>query len=298
MKRTGRFIFEISGLILLFCAVAGMLPGMPAGTAQEKKAETPQAKAAEKYPTGYTDTPFLPDGKWRVHDISRPHPPVVTPGTFSTAAQPGQPPSDAIVLFDGKDLSQWVAAGPAGSTKPAAWKVENGYMEVVPGMSGIVSKEKFGDCQIHVEWASPKEIQGASQGRGNSGIEIMSRYEIQVLDSYNNVTYADGQAGAMYGQYPPLVNAVRPPGEWNVYDIVFEAPRFADGKLVKPATATVFLNGILLHNRMEFLGVTAHRAVAKYVPHGSEEPLRLQNHTNPVRFRNVWVRKLGSYDQP
>jgi hypothetical protein len=297
MKPTARLILSISVLTLLLGAAAVFLAQDPAA-AQEKKPAGQPAAQSEKYPIGYSDTPYLPDGKWRVHDIDRPRPRVITPGTSSTAAQPGLPPSDAIVLFDGKDLSQWLGAGPGGNTMPPAWKVENGYMEVTPGAPGLISKEKLGDCQIHVEWAAPKEIQGASQGRGNSGILIMSRYEIQVLDSYNNVTYADGQAGAMYGQYPPLVNAVRPPGEWNFYDIVFEAPRFTDGKLVKPATATVFLNGVLLHNRMEFIGQTGHKVVAKYSPHAAEEPLSLQNHSNPIRYRNIWVRKLRGYDQP
>ena len=246
-------------------------------------------------PVGYTDTPFLPGGKWRVHDLNRPHPPVVNPGTGVPPEQPGRPPSDAVVLFDGKDLSQWLEQGEgAGSANPGAprWKVENGYMEVVPKTGSIVSKEKFGDCQIHVEWASPREVQSSSQGRGNSGVLIMSRYEIQVLDSYENVTYADGQASAVYGQQPPLVNASRPPGEWQAYDIVWEAPRFDGDKLVKPAYVTVFHNGVLVHHHQEVLGAVQHRAVAKYRPHGAEEPLLLQNHSNPVRYRNVWVRRL------
>src|SRR5512136_231750 len=194
-------------------------------------------------PIGYTDTPFLPGGKWRVHDLNRPHPPVVNPGTASTPEQPGRPPSDAVVLFDGKDLSQWLEQGEGGGSanpRPPRWRVENGYMEVVPKTGSIISKEKFGDAQIHVEWASPKEVKSSSQGRGNSGVLIMSRYEIQVLDSYENVTYADGQASAVYGQWPPLVNASRPPGEWQAYDIVWEAPRFDGEKLVRPAFVTVF----------------------------------------------------------
>jgi hypothetical protein len=246
-------------------------------------------------PIGYTDTPFLPGGKWRVHDLNRPHPPVVNPGTASTPDQPGRPPSDAAVLFDGKDLSQWLEQGERGGSanpRPARWKVENGYLEVVPKTGSIISKEKFGDCQIHVEWASPKEVKSSSQGRGNSGVLIMSRYEIQVLDSYENVTYADGQASAVYGQWPPLVNASRPPGEWQTYDIVWEAPRFEGEKLVKPAYVTVFHNGVLVHNHREVLGAVQHRAVAQYKAHGAEEPLLLQNHSNPVRYRNVWVRRL------
>ena len=176
----------------------------------------------------YDDTPMLPGGKWRVHDGDRPQPRVVDPG--STPDAPGRPPSDAVVLFDGTDLSGWV-----GRDGEAQWKVENGYMEVVGGTGNILSREHFGDCQLHLEWAEPAEVRGDSQGRGNSGVFLMDKYEIQVLDGYDNPTYADGQCGAIYGQYPPLVNPCRPPGEWQSYDIVFEAPRWnADGKLEKP----------------------------------------------------------------
>src|ERR1700730_9965409 len=215
-------------------------------------------------PLGYTDTPVLPGQKWRVHDIDRPHPHVVTPG-----AQPGSPPSDAVVLFDGKDLSKWA---------PSKWKLENGYVEVVGGTGDLVSKEKFGDAQIHVEWASPSEITGTSQWRGNSGILIMHLYEIQVLDSYNTPTYADGQAASIYGQWPPLVNASRKPGEWQSYDIVFDAPRFANGKLGKNAYSTVFHNGVLMHNHQKIIGPSPHGKVAVSSAHGPEEPLGLQDH--------------------
>jgi len=180
----------------------------------------------------------------------------VTPG-----AQYGQPPSDAIVLFDGKNTSQWVEMGKresAGKTLPVSWKVENGYLECVPRVGDIATKEKFGDMQLHVEWASPVEIQGESQNRGNSGILLMSRYEVQVLDSWNNKTYADGQAGAIYGWWPPLVNASRKPGEWQTYDIMFEAPRFADGKIQKPPYVTLIHNGVLLHHHQEIGGPMAH----------------------------------------
>ncbi len=250
-------------------------------------AQTPQAK---DHRLGYDNTPFLPDGKWRVHDVTRPRPPVVTPG-----AQPGSPPSDAIVLFDGTDLSKWVTDVKGEPTAPK-WKVEKGYMEVVDKAGGIRTKEKFGDIQLHVEWASPAEVKGDSQARGNSGVLLMSRYEVQVMDSYDNPTYADGQAGAIYGQTPPLVNACRKPGEWQTYDIVFEAPRFDGGKLVKPAYVTLIQNGVLIHNRREVLGTTPHAKLGTYTAHG-EEPLELQNHHNPVRFRNVWVRRLKGYDQ-
>jgi len=245
---------------------------------------------------GFEDTPMLPGQPWHVHDDSRPHPRVVTP-----AVESGGAPSDAIVLFDGKDLSAWTSHAStithAGSSGAPEWKVENGYVEAVPRTGDIATKEKFGDCQLHVEWAAPSEIRGNSQGRGNSGIIFMSRYEIQVLDSYDNPTYADGQAGAIYGQWPPLVNPARKPGEWQSYDIVFEAPRFKGEQIDRPAYFTVFLNGVLLHNHKESLGETVYRAVAHYTAHAAEEPLVLQNHGARVRFRNIWVRRLGGYDE-
>ena len=241
---------------------------------------------------GYDDTPYLPDGKWRVHDVTRPRPPVITPGSESSQEKPGRPPSDAVVLFDGKDLSNWVAYARAQQQEPK-WKVENGYMEVVRGTGSLRTKENFGDIQLHIEWAAPAEIRGKSQDRGNSGVILMSRYEIQVLDSYDNPTYADGQAASMYGQWPPLVNASRKPGEWQIYDIVFEAPRFAGDKVAKPGYATVFHNGILVQNHQPFIGRTPHAQVGTYAAHGAEEPLELQNHGSAVRFRNIWIRRLN-----
>lgn len=243
---------------------------------------------------GYDDTPYIPNQKWRVHDVSRPRPPLITPGTESSQDRPGRPPSDAVVLFNGTDLSQWVGSARNGQPMPAGWKVENGYMEVVPGKGSLNTKEKFGDIQLHVEWAAPAEIKGKSQERGNSGIILMSRYEVQVLDSNGNETYADGQAAAMYGQHPPMVNASRKPGEWQMYDIVFEAPKFEGDKLVKPAYATVFHNGVLMQNHQAFLGDTPHAKNGVYKPHGAEEPLQLQNHNAPVRYRNIWVRRLNA----
>jgi hypothetical protein len=242
----------------------------------------PQQRTA---PTGYSDTPYLPDQKWRVHDIDRPRPPMVTPGA------PTQPPSDAIVLFDGKNLDHW-------TSKPPGWIVRDGYTEMVTGVGDLVSKEKFGDCQIHVEWAAPEVIDGTSQWRGNSGIMLMGRYEIQVLDSWDNPTYADGQAAAMYGQYPPLVNASRKPGEWQSYDIVFEAPRFEGGKLTKPGYVTLFHNGVLVHHHQAIIGGTEHKKVPVYKPHEAEGPIAIQNHDTHTRFRNIWVRRLKGYDQP
>jgi hypothetical protein len=227
---------------------------------------------------------------------------VIDPGTVSTPETPGKPPSDAIVLFGGKDLSQWVSwNGPLGydyakgekkgETGPPTWLVKDGVIEVV-NKGNLMSKEKFGDVQLHIEWAAPKKVVAASQGRGNSGVLLMGSYEIQVLDSYDNETYADGQAASIYGQYPPLVNASRRPGEWQAYDIVFEAPRFKSGKLVSPAFATVFHNGILVQHRQQLLGPMRHKLETAYVPHAAEAPLILQMHSNPVRYRNIWVRKL------
>ena len=250
----------------------------------------------ENHDLGFKDTPVLPGQPWHVHDSDRPHPAVVTPG-----AAPGQPPSDAIVLFGGKDLSRWAQNGRGanrGKIVDAGWKVADGYFEVAPRTGDLFTRDKFGDCQLHIEWMEPTTIRGLSQDRGNSVIYFMSRYEIQVLDAWENPTYADGQAGAMYGQWPPLVNPARKTGEWNTYDIAFEAPRFEGGKLVKPGYQTVFYNGVLVHNHKEIVGATVYRAVARYSPHGAEEPLLLQDHGHPVRFRNIWIRRIGEYDRP
>ena len=235
---------------------------------------------------GYTDTPLLPGGKWHVHDPARPRPAVVTPGTASSEGQPGRPPSDAIVLFDGKDLSKWSNGG-----GPAKWKVADGVAEV-NGTGDVETKEAFGDVQLHLEWAEPAPAQGESQGRGNSGVFFMGRYEVQILDCFENLTYPDGQTASLYGQYPPLVNACRKPGEWQSFDIVFEAPRFDGDKLVSPARATVFHNGVCVQHAQEILGATQHRAVATYAAHPAKLPIKLQDHGNPVRFRNIWVRPM------
>jgi len=221
--------------------------------------------------------------KWAVHDKNRPHPPVVTPSD-----RPGGPPSDALVLFDGTDLSQWV--GDNGG--PARWKVENGYMEVVKGTGSIQTKKGFGSCQLHLEWATPAVVKGKGQGRGNSGVYLMSKYEVQILDSYQNQTYADGQAAAVYGQNPPMVNACRGPGQWQTYDIIFHRPIFKGDKVVKPATITVLHNGVLVQDNWVLEGPAVHKARAKYSPHPDRLPLFLQNHGCPVRFRNIWIREL------
>jgi hypothetical protein len=224
--------------------------------------------------------------KWAIHDLSRPLPPVVDPGP---AGQPAAAPSDAVVLFDGKDLSSWED----GKGGPAGWKVENGYMEVVAKTGSIRTKQGFGDCQLHIEWATPSLVSGEGQERGNSGVFLMDIYEVQVLDSYDNKTYADGQAAALYGQYPPLVNASRKPGEWQTYDIVFHRPRFdADGQLVEPARMTVFHNGVLVHDNDVLTGPTEHKARPPYKAHADNLPVSLQDHGNPVRYRNIWLREL------
>lgn len=241
----------------------------------------------EKKTAGYDDTPMIPGTNWRVHDASRPAPPTVKPPTGST--ETATPPSDAVVLFDGTDLSQWQTrdGGPAG------WKVENGYMEVVPQSGNIVTKNSFGDCQLHVEWASPEVLEKDSQGRGNSGVFLMGRYEIQVLDNYENSTYADGYAGAIYGEFPPLVNACRKPGEWQSYDIIWLGPRFEGERLIRPAYLTVLHNGLVVQYHQMLIGPTSHKKVAAWEPHPPEGPLMLQDHRNPVRFRNIWYRPIS-----
>lgn len=236
---------------------------------------------------GFRDTPMLPDGKWKVHDADRPHPEPVTPG-----ATPGAPPSDAVVLFDGSSLDAWEPTG-------QPWHLENGVMTVPAREEGeqastLVSKQSFGDVQLHLEFRSPNPPQESSQDRGNSGVWFMERYEVQILDGYDNPTYADGTVGAIYGWKPPLVNASRKPGEWQSYDIVFERPRFAaDGSVERPAYVTVFLNGVLVQNRQPFLGSTVWRDVGKYEAHADAAPIQLQDHDSPVSFRNIWVRPLS-----
>lgn len=234
---------------------------------------------------GYDDTPMLPGGHWRVHDSKRPQPPVITPGSMV-----GSAPSDATVLFDGKDLSKW-KSGDAD----AKWAVRDGYFESTRGTGNITTRDQFGDCQLHVEFCEPDPPMGSDQGRGNSGIFLFGRYEIQVLDCFGNKTYADGMTGSIYGQTAPLVNACRKPGEWETYDIVFVAPRFEDGKLVTPALATVFLNGVLVQHATPLIGSTQHRAVGKYEAHGLVGPIELQDHGDPVRYRNIWIRPIGPF---
>jgi len=203
--------------------------------------------------------------------------------------EPGPPPSDAIVLFDGKDLSQWKSDNDGGRAK---WAVKNG-VATVNGTGGISTKQSFGDCQLHIEWAAPAEVKGEGQGRGNSGIFMQGRYEIQILDSYNNTTYYHGQAGAVYKQYAPLVNVCRKPGEWQAYDIIYHAPRFdSDGELLRPGTVTILQNGVLIQDHVDIMGPTARPGKPKYEAHPLKQPLALQDHNNPVRFRNMWIREL------
>ncbi len=226
---------------------------------------------------------------WKIHDLNRPLPAVIDPGTSSTQDLPGRSPSDAVVLFDGKDLSRWVHKD--GSA--AKWKVENGYAEVAAKTGYIYTRDSFGDCQLHVEFAEPVPPKGESQERGNSGVFLMGLYEIQVLDTYENKTYADGMASAVYGQYPPLVNASRPPGQWQSYDIVFHGPRFdKEGKLTRPARVTVLHNGVLVQDNVELSGPTAHGERPPYKAQPDKLPLALQDHGNPVHYRNIWIREL------
>ena len=221
-------------------------------------------------------TPFPPPKK---------EPPIVTPGKTAS-----DPPSDAVVLFDGKDSSTWRSLNDGSEAK---WLVKDGYMQVVPKTGDIVTKQEFGDCQLHIEWATPAEVKGEGQGRGNSGIFLMERYEVQVLDSFDNKTYYHGQAGAIYKQYAPLVNASRKPGEWQTYDIIFKAPKFDEqGKVTERARITVLHNGVLIQNNVEIFGSTFHDKPALYIAHGPKASLKLQDHGDLVRYRNIWIREL------
>jgi hypothetical protein len=207
-----------------------------------------------------------------------PEPKVIQPG------EAGSPPADAIVLFDGKDLSDWTNGG--------KWKIADGVATSAGG--DIDTKQEFGDIQLHLEFATPEVVKGSGQGRGNSGIYFMQRYELQILDSYNNSTYFDGQCGAIYKQHPPLVNVCKKPGEWQTYDVYFTAPRFdADGKVKSPGTMTAFQNGVLIQDHFELTGGTFYDRPAEYIAHAAKAPIRLQFHGNPVRFRNIWLREIS-----
>jgi hypothetical protein len=240
---------------------------------------------------GYDDTPMQPNGKWHIHDGKRPQPRLVAPSP--APVDPVAPPADATVLVGARDdLSAWQMMD--GS--PAAWAMKNGVLETGKGL--VRTKAEFTDFQLHVEFATPREVKGDGQGRGNSGVFLLGKFEIQVLDSYQNPTYPDGQAAAMYGQYPPLVNASRRPGEWQTYDIAFTAPRFTAARtLEKPAVVTVLHNGVVVHNATAFWGPTAHKQIDPYTPDTAKGPIALQDHGNPIRYRNVWIRALADYDK-
>ena len=212
-----------------------------------------------------------------------PVPPVVTPGNDMA------PPSDAIILFDGTGFDMWESVRGG----PVTWELNGGIMTVVDDEGSIQTKQAFGDVQLHIEWRTPSVIEGKGQGRGNSGIYLQKRYELQVLDSYENMTYANGQAGAVYKQHIPLVNACRPPGEWQTYDIIFTAPRFNEnGTLFTPARMTVLHNGVLIQNNVTIKGISDHRGLPAYKAHELKQPFMLQDHSNPVSYRNIWIREL------
>ena len=269
-------------------------------------AATPLSNAQEDMskPVITTETKKGEDGKdalymyidgVKVHELDtskQPLPPVVKPGE---PAGFFAPPSDAVVLFDGSDKAlteNWTAT----NGKPSGWKVVDGALESVRGAGYIQTSGKFGSCQLHVEWAAPVKVEGSGQGRGNSGVFLMGTYEVQVLDSFENVTYADGQAGALYGRSKPLVNASRKPGEWQSYDIVFHRPLFDEsGKVTRRATFTILHNGVLIQDHVVLSGGTGWmgpNAASEYKAHPDKLPIALQDHGNPVRFRNVWLREL------
>jgi hypothetical protein len=242
---------------------------------------------------GFQDTALQPDGKWHVHDPARPQPPLVTPG--KSFSQQAPPPSDAVVLFDGKDLAAWRDKKTGGE---AQWKIEDGV--AVSAKGDIRTAQSFGDVQLHLEFREPNPPKAAGgQGRGNSGIYFMGLYEIQILDCYDNKTYADGSIGGIYGQHPALATPVQPPGEWQTYDCVFTAPRFGpDGKLISPAYLTAILNGVVVQNHQEFRGATNWKSLGEYKAHAAELPLALQYHDNSVSFRNIWVRNVPQVNDP
>ena len=253
-------------MIALFSATAAM--------AQHKYVNTPPE---------VSPMPMKPE----MTEIWEPEVKVITP-----AKTLGSAPSDAIILFDGKNLDQWVSQKDA--SKPAGWKiVDKDYMEVVPGSGAIQTKMAFGDCQLHLEWSAPDVVLDGGQARGNSGVFFQNRYELQILDSYNNRTYNNGQAGSIYKDHPPLVNAVKTPLEWNIYDVIYTAPRFkADGKIDAPARITVFLNGVLVQNNTTINGLTLYIGLHNYPSSHGDDVISLQDHDSKNQFRNIWIRKL------
>ena len=229
---------------------------------------------------------------WAIHDMNRPQPARVEPGSFSSNTQPGKPPSDAIILFGGspEDIKNWRADKP--TPEPTKWIVQDGVLQCVPGSGYIRTEQEFSDCQLHVEWSEPVDIQGKSQGRGNSGVFLMGKVEVQVLDIYNNPSYPDGMAAAIYGINPPMINAVRPPGEWQTYDIVFRRPLFAGDQEIDSGYITVFVNGVLTQDHTPLEGPGGHKSRSKPIPFPETGPIKLQDHGNPVRYRNIWIRPL------
>jgi hypothetical protein len=278
---------------LCFVILLSAVAAVPVQAQTSSTPATPKPKIKEIVidgVAGFQDTPMEPDGKWHVHDPARPQPPVVTPGSFSEKATP---PADAIVLFAGKDLSQWTDK----SGNPAPWTVQDGV--ATSAKSDIVTKEKFGDIQLHLEFREPVPPKESGQGRGNSGVFFMGQYEIQVLDCYNNKTYADGVTAGIYGQHPALVNACRPPGEWQTYDIIFNVPHFGtNGEVLSPGYVTVFHNGVVAQNHQAIRGATNWRVPGAYTPHGPTGPIALQYHNNSVSFRNIWVRPVPVVNDP
>lgn len=266
-------------LTTVCCAILA-LACVPVAGAQPKEGQVFARDGSGVF--GYKDTPIQPWSGYHVHDPDRPVPKRIDPGDSSTQQRPGRPPSDATILFDGTDLSPW---------QPSKWKVENGYVEV--GEGPLVTREEFGDCQLHVEWQAPDPPVGEVMNRGNSGVNLMGIFEIQIYDSFNVTLYGDGQAGAVYAQTPPLVSAVRKPGEWQSYDIIFFAPKFEEGKMTEPPRLTLLHNGVLVHHNQEIYGRVAHRRLPGDIEAGrSKGPVLLGGHHNPVRFRNIWIRPL------
>lgn len=256
----------------------------PPEAAPTKKAEPskPTKKLLPKL--GSSNNQMLPGQPWRIHDANRPRPKAIAPGLTNDA-----PPADAVVLFDGTTLSEWCHHGTEDEQFEPMWKVENGYVEIVPNTGSLYTIDSFGSCQLHIEWQIPEGVQGSSQNRGNSGVKLMERYELQILDSFKSKTYADGQAGSIYGQYPPLVNAVRPQGEWQTFDAFFEAPVYENDKLIKQPVVTLMHNGIFVHHHRELNGPTGAMPDRKSIVQPAA-PILLQDHGSPIRFKNIWIR--------
>jgi Domain of Unknown Function (DUF1080) len=282
--KKARFIFS-PGLITCFVILGALALSLSCSSVPPNP---------QKEIEGFRDTPMLPGGKWHMHDPDRPQPPVVTPGAKFDQGAP--PPSDAEVLFDGKSLAKWQT--PDGHD--ANWLVRDGYTQVT-GPGDIRTRENWADFQLHVEFCEPNPpgiLHG--QDRGNSGILINNSYEVQIVDSYHDKTYPDGQAGAVYGQMPPLVNAMRPPGQWQTYDIIWESPRWdSTNGLAQKAAVTVLLNGVVVQHHTELIGKTdgigtlQWKRKSFYTPHPPEVFVELQSHNiNLVRFRNIWIRDL------